>query len=105
MEVKEPQLPPTVTEIAAVDELVRLRPEILEAARRHAARIAPPEVPTPRMTPSEVQAEIDRACGRTKPKLTTEPAVKPPEPVQPVSRPRVTSQDIQDRILGKQETA
>ena len=52
-------------ENAAVNDLLRLNPKVVEGAENHIARIeaTPTEVPH-QMTPKEVQAEITRLCGR-----------------------------------------
>jgi hypothetical protein len=61
----EPKLPVTDVENSAVKELLTLNPKLLEGAEAHAARVMPPVVAPPKMTPEEVQSEIDRLCGRS----------------------------------------
>ena len=50
---------------AAVYDLLRLNPRIIEDTKSHIARIeATPVEPTRQMTPQEVQAQITRLCGQ-----------------------------------------
>jgi len=63
----EPVLPPTDAEKSAVKELLALNPELLVGAEAYVTRVMPPKEVAPRMSPEDVQAEIDRACGRNLP--------------------------------------
>src|SRR5690349_12304886 len=78
IEIHEPSLPPTATELAARAELVHLRPDILANAELHAARLTPVETPVLKMTPEQVTNEIEKLCGRE-----SEPRVAKVEPLTP----------------------
>lgn len=60
----EPKLPVTDVEKSAVTDLLTFNPNLLSGAEAHAARVMPPAEAPPKMTPAEVQSEIDRICGR-----------------------------------------
>ena len=70
IDVKEPVLPPTETETSAVKDLLKINPDILAGAEAHVARVMPPKPVAPKISPQEVQAEIDRVCGRNLPPPT-----------------------------------
>lgn len=57
-------LPVTDSEQSAVKDLLTLNPELLAGAEAYAARVMPPAEAPSKMTPEEVQSEIDRLCGR-----------------------------------------
>jgi len=56
----EPALPPTAVEVAAKEDFVRLNP-------KYAKFLPPPQPAAPRPSSGEMQAEIDRVCGRNQP--------------------------------------
>jgi hypothetical protein len=105
----EIKLPPSDIECGAISNLLNVRPEILKAAQAHAVRVMPAEAPAPQMTPEEVQAAIDKACGRMKQELVsrTVPDVEPPssKPVESVREQVLKIHQFPTRPEGMEDPA